>query len=212
MYVPDHPANHETFEILNIGSLQPYKGHPDLIAACAILKEHGVPFRCRIIGGGSQAALRKLIAECGLEAEVELLGPLDQQEVAARLSRADCYVQPSIITASGKMEGIPVSIMEALAAERPVVATQISGVPELVQPGKTGYLAPPGDPHALARALEAVYRNPQQARDLAAAGRKLVLEQFNLRVNVEQLGTLFRTYSEAQVQVSDEASWATSYS
>lgn len=188
----DQPA--EKFEILNIGSLQPYKGHPYLIEACAILRDRGIPFRCRIIGGGEQGELQKQITQHELESSVELLGPLDQDKVAGLLPTANCYVQPSIVTPSGKMEGIPVSLMEALACERPVVATDISGIPELVQPGRTGYLVPPADARALAQALEYVYDHAVEAAGLAAAGRQLVLKEFNLQTNVGRLESLFQDH------------------
>ncbi len=180
--------------ILSIGSLQPYKGQKHLIQACQYLAQRGIPFHCQIIGGGEERPrLEKQINDLGLADHVELTGPLVQSQVAKRLSQADCYVQPSIITASGKMEGIPVSLMEALACQVPCIATSISGIPELIQPGKTGYLVPPGDAQALADAMIEVYQQPAAASNLAAAGRSLVLQEFELQANVRQLAALFRT-------------------
>jgi glycosyltransferase involved in cell wall biosynthesis len=187
--------NRQRFEIINIGSLQPYKGHSYLIEACALLRERGIPFRCRIIGGGEeQARLTKMVAEAGLESMVELLGPQPQEVVAQLLPTADCYVQPSIVTPSGKMEGIPVALMEALACQLPVVATSISGVPELVCHGQTGYLIPAANAAALADALAAVYADPDGATQLAVAGRRLVLREFNLHANVTRLASLFERH------------------
>jgi len=183
------------FEILNVGSLQPYKGQIYLIQACALLRDRGLNFRCRIIGGGEEAGrLLSEIRRLDLGGRVELLGPQTQDQVAELLPTADCYVQPSIITPSGKMEGLPVALMEALACGLPVVATGISGVPELVQDGRTGYLVPPADPVGLAERLLAVSANPQEAARLAAAGRELVLQEFDLRKNVSQLGALFQRF------------------
>ena len=184
-------ADNERFELINVGSLQPYKGHSYLIQACALLKKQGIPFRCRIIGGGEQNALKNLIAQAGLEDVVQLMGPQPQSEVARLLPTAHCYVQPSIITPTGKMEGIPVAIMEAFACGLPVVATSLSGIPEFVRPGHTGYLVPPEDPVALANRLANVYHNPKRAHELAQAGRAFVQEEFELSTNVQRLGTLF---------------------
>ncbi|MGB0387280.1 MAG: glycosyltransferase [Ardenticatenaceae bacterium] len=181
----------ERFEIINVGSLQPYKGHTYLIEACAILHQRGIPLRCRIIGGGEQESLKKMIDEAGLKGVVELLGPQPQQEVARLLGTAHCYVQPSIITPAGKMEGIPVAIMEALASGLPVVATSLSGIPELVRHGQTGYLVPPADSSQLADVLGQVYADPTRANQLAQAGRALVLKEFELSTNVERLSALF---------------------
>ena len=186
-------------QIINVGSLQPYKGQVHLIEACALLKDRGVPFHCRIIGGGAeQTNLERLIEQWQLTQEIQLLGPLPQKEVATLLPEANCYVQPSVITPAGKMEGIPVALMEALACCVPVIATDISGVPELVQPGKTGYLVPPADAQALARTLEEVYENPEAAKATAVAGRELVLRDFNLEKNVKLLASLFEQYTRQE--------------
>jgi colanic acid/amylovoran biosynthesis glycosyltransferase len=192
-YTPALPPRPDgRFEILNIGSLQPYKGQRYLIEACALLKARGVSFRCRIIGGGKdQPRLEQQIASAGLESWVELVGPKTQEEVARLLSETHCYVQPSIITPSGKMEGIPVAIMEALASMLPVVATRMSGVPELVRSEETGVLVPPADAQALAGALEWVYRHPQEAAQLGQRGREWVLQKFSLLPNVHLLSDQF---------------------
>lgn len=183
----------QPIEIITIGSLQPYKGQTYLIEACARLRERQIPFRCRIIGEGEERPnLEKQIAAYQLESQVELLGAKTQEEVAQLLASAHCYVQPSIITPAGKMEGIPVSIMEAMACQLPVIASQLSGIPELVRPNETGYLVPPTDATALATALADMYNNYEKAVALAENGRKLVLEQFELRANVRQLSQLFQ--------------------
>ena len=186
--------NGETrFEILSTGSLQPYKGQPYLIEACALLRDQGIPFRCRIIGEGDERPkLERMITELNLESHVELLGAQSQEDVARLLPTAHCYVQPSIITPAGKMEGIPVSLMEALACELPVVATSISGIPELVRPDETGYLVPPANAPALAEALATVYANPENAARMGRAGRALVLQEFVITSSVKCLAALFK--------------------
>ena len=130
-----------------------------------------------------------------LKGKVELLGPKKQEDVAPILSGADCYVQPSVITSSGKMEGIPVALMEAMASELPVVASSLSGIPELVIDGKTGWLVPPGDPMALANAIEDVYNNPSEAATRAIQGRKVVLSDFTLTSNVAELSLMFSKFA-----------------
>jgi glycosyltransferase involved in cell wall biosynthesis len=180
------------FKIIHTGSLQPYKGQQYLIRACAELQRRGIPFHCQVVGGGEERArLAGLIQELGLDSAVELLGPRTQQEVARLLPAADCYVQPSIITTSGKMEGIPVALMEAMASAVPCVASRLSGVPELVRDGETGWLVPPADTPALADRLAAVYADPHGAAQVAWAGRTLVLDQFELAANVRKLAGLF---------------------
>jgi colanic acid/amylovoran biosynthesis glycosyltransferase len=175
----------EIFEIINVGSLQSYKGHMYLLEACLLLKQLGVPFRCRIIGEGKQRInLEDYISKHDLKQQVQLVGALSQADVAEILPSADCYVQPSVIDASGKMEGIPVSLMEAFASGLPVVATDISGISELVQQDKTGFLVPEKDSLALASALQAVHEDLSHARRLANAGFELVSAKFSLSKNV----------------------------
>lgn len=186
------------FEILCVGSLQPYKGHVYLLKACALLRDRGVLFRCRIVGEGvRRRPLEMQILDSGLEDCVELLGAKTEEEVAGLLATADCFVQPSVVTPSGKMEGIPVAIMEALAAELPVVATDISGVPELILENETGLLVPAADAMALADALRRIRDDPRCAARMARAGKALVIREFNLHTNVERLVSLFATVSES---------------
>ena len=187
------------FELIHVGSLQPYKGQRYLVEACALLRDQGIPFRCRIIGGGEEESnLRRMIGANGLDSMVELLGPMPQEEVARLLPTADCYVQPSIVTPSGKMEGIPVALMEAMACRLPVIATALSGIPELVRPGVTGCLVRPADSVALAEAMATVYREAEEAEAMATAGRELVLREFELESNVKQLADLFRRFARTE--------------
>ena len=142
-------------------------------------------------GGRLRSELSKLIYTLGLSGMVELLGPKKQDEVAQMLSEADCYVQPSVITSSGKMEGVPVALMEAMASGVPVVATSISGIPELVKNGETGWLVLPEDVEMLADAIQFIYDEPAKARLCSHAARKLILSDFELHSNVQKLSYLF---------------------
>ena len=179
-------------EIISIGSLQPYKGHIYLVKACIELQKNGIPFRCRIVGGGDlRPMLERAIRENHLDDLVELMGPRTQDEVSRLLRTANCYVQPSVITPSGKMEGIPVALMEAMVSGIPVIATSISGIPELVRNGDTGWLVPPENVNALADALSQVYRDPAEAHKRARSGRRWVLDEFELFSNVKKLSSLF---------------------
>ena len=185
----------QRFELITTGSLQPYKGQKDLVKACALLRNTGLDFRCRVIGEGEERqALEKLIASRQLGNHVILLGAKTQDQVATLLKTAHCYVQPSIIMPSGKMEGIPVALMEAMAAGLPVVATAISGIPELVRCGKTGYTLAPGAPGQLAALIAQVHQYPGQAVERAENARRLVMDEFNLEKNARRLSRLFSKY------------------
>ena len=185
-------SGQEVFKLINIGSLQPYKGQEFLLLACKNLVDRGIPLQCDLIGAGElRPRLEQIIRQAGLEAVVHLRGALTQAEVALCLAEADCYVQPSVVTPSGKMEGIPLALMEAMACGLPVVASDLSGIPELVVPGVSGYLVPPGDASALADTLASIYANPGPAGQIACSGRELVRREFNLATQVDRLIALF---------------------
>lgn len=177
--------------ILAIGSLQPYKGHRYLIEACSRLVGR-LDVACTIVGEGPERGqLERQLQLRGLEGRVRLAGAKTEQEVSRLLREAHIYVHPSVKEPSGKMEGIPVALMEAMAAGVPVIATRLSGVPELVRDQETGVLVDPESPDQLAAAVEAVARAPRtviEARTRRA--RELVSTEFDLEKNVARLAGL----------------------
>jgi glycosyltransferase involved in cell wall biosynthesis len=176
--------------ILSVGALQPYKGHSTLLAACAQLVPR-FALECRIVGGGPlRAQLEQQIARLNIGSSVTLLGPLDEDQVREELARADLFVLASIQEPSGKMDGIPVALIEAMAAGLPVVASRLSGIPELVDDGKTGLLANPGDASAFAHAIWHL-RDPALREALASAAQLRVTQTFNLDRSLNQLIDLF---------------------
>lgn len=183
---------HADFKIISVGSLQEYKGHEYLIKACAILKAQGVPYNCVIAGGGDlYRSLNDLIEKMALSEQVRLLGPQTEEAVTKLLGESDCFILPSIITRTGKMEGIPVVLMEALASRLPVIASDISGVPEIIEDKKSGLLCPPGEPQAIAQKILWVRDHPGEAANMAERGYQKVVNDFNLEKCVLELKNLF---------------------
>lgn len=181
----------DPFTIVCVASLQRHKGHPYLIDACAELKAQGVPFRCLLVGEGEdRPKIEAQIARLGLAGQVRLLGRLPRDQVGALLAQADVVTLQSIMTPSGMSEGIPVALMEAMAAECPVIASALRGIPELVEHERTGLLVHDQDAPALAAALLRVYREPEFARRLGVAARAKVLREFDLRHNAAALHRL----------------------
>lgn len=180
--------------LLTVAALEPYKGIDRLIEAAALLARRlpgGTLLEWRVVGEGKlRPRLEDALARRGLAGTVELEGALSQEEVARRLAGCDVFVQPSVVAPDGQMEGIPVALMEALASERPVVATRLSGIPELVEDGVTGLLVPPGDAEALAAAVTRLVRDPALAGRLAREGRARVCREFRLATTVRELRAL----------------------
>jgi glycosyltransferase involved in cell wall biosynthesis len=98
------------------------------------------------------------------------------------------------VAADGDQDGIPVSLMEAMAMELPVVSTTVSGIPELITDGQQGMLVPPRDPTALADALARLLGDAALRRRLGCAGRRKIVDEFDLDKNVEQLIHIFDQY------------------
>ena len=156
------------------------KGHEDLLRAAAKLPR----VRFLLCGdGGQRPVLQKLAAELGVAERVLFLGK--RPDVPAIVSRADALVHPSLA------EGLPNAIMEAMAARRPVVATSVGGIPELVLDGSTGYLVPPRSPDALAGALDRLLADRERATSMGRAGRAHVERHFTLRRMTEQHDELY---------------------
>jgi colanic acid/amylovoran biosynthesis glycosyltransferase len=174
--------------IVAVGTLHEVKGQAHLIDACRLLAERGVPFECRIIGDGpDRDALAAKIEAAGLTERIVLAGRMTSDAVARELGSADVLVAPSVPTASGKREGIPVVLMEAMAAGLPVVASRLSGIPELVTDESDGLLVPPGDTGAIADALERLARDPGLRRRLGTAGLATIERSFDVDRNAEAL-------------------------
>jgi glycosyltransferase involved in cell wall biosynthesis len=179
--------------VLAVGRLRAKKGLDTLIDACRLLHERGCRVRCEIVGYGEEHdALAHRIENAGLGRHVRLAGKLAREQVIDAYARADVFVQPSRITADGDRDGIPNVLLEAMAMGLPVVASAVSGIPEVVRDGVNGLLVPADAPLALADAIERVLAHPQQAAALGRAARDAVAEGFdndrNLRALLQRLG------------------------
>jgi colanic acid/amylovoran biosynthesis glycosyltransferase len=193
-------GRNKLFTILCVASLETHKGHTYLIKACAELKKRDVAFRCLLVGEGNcRRALESLIRARGLVDQVQLLGRQDRDRIAALMHEADVLTLQSVMTPSGMSEGIPVSLMEAMAAGLPVIASSIRGIPELVEHGRTGLLIPDGDAVALTEALMKIYSSPELARALGSRGREKVIQNYNLRANTQLKALLFEEGALARI-------------
>ena len=176
-----------------VGRLVPKKGYLYLVEAAKILKDRGVPFEVRVIGGGpDDALLRRKIAELEVGDRVKLEGAMPQEKLLPLLREADAFVLPCVLAQDGDQDGIPVSIMEAMAYGIPCVSTEISGIPELIEDGKDGLLVPEKNPARLADALERLALDPKLREKLGQAGRKKVEASFTLQGLIGELDQLYQ--------------------
>ena len=176
--------------ISSIGSLEPLKGYDVLLlAATRVLRQRRVVFV--LIGSGrAEASLRETTLRLGIEGRVKFAG--FQRDVLSFLRASDLYVQPSL------KEGLGTSILDALCAGIPVIATDVGGIPEIVENRRHGILVPPSSAEALAKAILALLEDPELAAQLSAAGRARILERFSvdrmvdrtIEVYAETLSTL----------------------
>ena len=161
--------------VLTVGRLVGGKGFALLLDAVHALVERGLDVALTVVGDGpSREHLHAQAARLGLADRVEWVGALGQDEIRAAYARADVFCLPSFA------EGVPVVLMEAMAMEVPVVATRIAGIPELIEDGASGLLVTPARGDELADAIGRLVDDPALRARLGAAGRRAVLEGYDV--------------------------------
>jgi glycosyltransferase involved in cell wall biosynthesis len=183
---PERPVT-----LLSVGRAVPKKGYDDLLSALALLPPE-LHWRFVHIGGGALARRLKTEAgRLGLSNRIEWRGARPQPEVLAAYREADLFVLAAKTAPDGDRDGLPNVLLEAQSQRLPCIATRISGIPELIEDGCTGVLVPPGDPKALAAAIEILICDPQKRAQLGAAGAARVRGGFALGAGVDVLAARF---------------------
>jgi len=185
----------EEFRIVSVGDLIHQKGHAYLIRACAELCKRGFSFTCTIIGEGTareyleQEIERLRVADC-----VHLVGAINHEDVLHNLTNSHAFVLACIdLRGQGEhVDGIPVALMEAMAMGVPVISTNLSGIPELIEANVSGLLVPEKDEVALADALSRLIQEREFRDKLGQLARKRIEEDFNLATNTRSLADLFQ--------------------
>lgn len=186
------PNARRALEILAVGRLHPVKNHSFLIEACARLRQTGVDFRCTIAGEGPERPrLERLLQEKKLEGVIHLAGHLNHKLLDSS------YCSCDVVVLTSRSEGIPLVLMEAMARGKIIVAPAITGMPELVIPGKTGYLYAPGLLEDLVKRLAFIQRSATDENIRAKldwirhAAHLQVLHNFNRETNLARFADLF---------------------
>lgn len=183
-YIDRFRRNPETRILLTVGKLNPGKGHIYLIEALAELVDRNVLLL--IAGEGFlQSQLVSYANELGIENRVSFLGEV--KDIRELISMSDIFVFPSL------SEGMPISLLEAMVQEKPVVAFKIEPICEVIEDGINGMLVPIKDSKGLADAIEDLLENPDKAKRLGRAARDLMLKKFNAKLNAEKLGIFYES-------------------
>jgi colanic acid/amylovoran biosynthesis glycosyltransferase len=189
---PLRPPHDELPRLVSVGRLTPAKGQVLLVQACAKLRDAGVSFHLTVVGDGpDRGRVEAEVARHGLQKWITLTGALTQAGVRQRLLQSDAFVLPSLA------EGIPVVLMEAMASYVPCISTPVNGIPELIEHGRTGLLATPGDVDSLVAQLRRLCTEPQTRHAMAIAGHAQVIQHFDLQTNVQALSHIFASFPKA---------------
>jgi glycosyltransferase involved in cell wall biosynthesis len=180
-----------------VAQLSPWKGQDTAIEALKLLREQGVDAHLLIVGSAKFVArstrfdneayvarLHRLVADTGLEDDVSWLG--EHKDVRELVRALDVLLLPS------EEEPFARAVIEAMALEVPVLATNVGGPPEIIREGREGYTLPPGEPAAWARAVRRVVEGPEEGRELGRAGRERVAEAFAVEEHVEAVLAVYR--------------------
>ncbi|MEY3219319.1 MAG: hypothetical protein RIT27_676 [Pseudomonadota bacterium] len=183
-----NPEIPNIFTFLAIGRLTWEKSYPDLIEACRILKNKNLIFQCIIVGDGDERQnIEQLIAKYGLEKEIKLAGLVLQEEIQKYYNKAHLFVLSSIT------EGIPVVLMEAMSKGLPVIATRITGIPELIDDKENGFLVPVNQPVEFANTIEFFMNNEMLRKEMGLKGRQKINQSFHIVKNIQLLKQIFES-------------------
>ncbi|HET7475907.1 MAG TPA: glycosyltransferase [Dermatophilaceae bacterium] len=186
------PASHRRDVVLAVGRLVAKKGFDDLVRAVARLREAGRNVRTTVLGDGPERSpLGALASDLGVADLVTFLGAADPGAVAEWMRTAAVLAVPCVVAADGDRDALPTVVSEAMALGLPVVATDVNGLPEMVQHERTGLVLPQRAPADLADALARLLDDPGQRDRFAAAARARAERLFSLHDNVATLAGLF---------------------
>jgi glycosyltransferase involved in cell wall biosynthesis len=179
--------------ILCVARMVEKKGLGDLLVAADILRRRGGRFRVEIIGGGPlRQALETQVEQLGLNDRVKLLGSRTHETVCQAYERASIFALPCRVAENGDRDGIPNVLLEAMASGVPVVATPVSGIPELIEAEQDGLLVPSNSPAMLADALDRLLTQSELRARLARAARTKVEAYFSIDRSSARLLALFQ--------------------
>jgi len=188
----DPPRPEKTKQLLFVGRLVERKGVPYLVEAVDILARN-MPVHLNIVGTGpEEPELRELVRSRALEQSITFHGRISPDELARHYSKCDAFVLPAIVDSRGDTEGLGVVLIEAMSYRRPVIASGVGGIVDLVIDEQTGLRVPQKDSQALARAIARVLTSPDLAQKLGRAGFEHVQQNYSWSAIIKRLDELYR--------------------
>lgn len=180
------------WNIVQAGRFVPKKGYPRTLQAFVVFKAQWPKARLQLAGEGPlHAELLNQADRLGLKDSIDFVGHLDPSGLAGLLDQAHLFVHPSETPPDGNSEGVPNSLLEAMATGLPVVATRHGGIEEAVSDGENGFLVPEKDPKALAEAMLRITNDYPAALQMGRRASTTVAEEFELTNRIQALETLY---------------------
>ncbi len=188
-------------QVIAVGRFVEKKGFADLVEACQVLRSRQIPFTCILVGSGELLPnLKSQIYDLNLENHIQLLGPQPQRVVKQLIADSAVMVAPCINGSDGNRDGLPTVLLESMALGTPCVATDVTGIPEVIVNNKTGLLVSQCNPLALAKAIARLLADGEERTLLSQAARDLMVRHFDIRVNAANQRRFFGSGSAEDVR------------
>jgi colanic acid/amylovoran biosynthesis glycosyltransferase len=181
----------EPLNIVSVARMVEKKGLDDALNAMKLLANTGIKFKYSLVGGGPlEEWLKKLAVELNIDKIVTFHGVMNQDEINIILATTDVFLLPSKTAKDGDMEGVPVALMESMAKGIVTVSTFHSGIPELIQNEKSGFLVQESSPQEIANLLSMLVKSSLNVSAIRESGRRVIAEKFNQKLIYDELYTL----------------------
>ena len=191
-FVARQPPADGCWQVMQACRLIPKKGVATSLRAFAVFKKDHPRAKFFIAGKGPlQPELEMLAAGLGIFKDVHFIGFLSQRHLMELYAKSHVFLHPSETPPDENQEGVPNSILEAMATGLPVAATQHGGIPEAVEDGRTGWIVPEEDHAALAKAMQEITRSPGILMEMGLCARQLVIDRFEQRAQIDRLESFY---------------------